>query len=134
MITNIVRTAVLTGLAALTLTMTTYAGHESNNRAELTGVAGVTGHAIVNYVKGTEGWASTVSVMGLPDGIYTFVVRLNTGAPQAICSFEVSGEGRGGCSDNDAALMGFNQALIVDGNDVVVAGGVFVRRGGNRGQ
>ena len=131
MTTKIIRYAFVTGLAALALTATTYAGHESNNRAELTGAAGVTGHAIVNYVKGTEGWTSTVSVQGLPDGIYTFAVRLNTGTPQAICSFEISGEGRGGCRDNDAALMGFNQALILDGNDVVVAGGVFVRRGGN---
>lgn len=134
MTTTIIRNALLTGLAALALTATTYAGHEANNRAELAGAAGtgVTGQAIVNYVKGTGGWASTVSVMGLPDGIYTFAVVLNTGRPQPICNFEISGEGRGGCSDNDAVLMGFNQALILDGDDVAVAGGVFVRRGGNR--
>ena len=46
-----------------------------SNYAELTGVDGVTGKAHVNYVKGTEGWSSTVSVFGLAPGDYVFAVR-----------------------------------------------------------
>lgn len=109
-----------------------FAGHESNNLANLSGEGGVSGTAIVNYVAGTEGWTSNVHVTGLEDGIYTFAVRLNAGPLQPICNFVVDGNGSSGCSDQDAVLLGFNQAVIVDQEGNVVASGTFKRRGGNR--
>lgn len=133
MVERWVRNVVMSCVAALTLGVAVHAAHESNNFAQLSGIPGVSGHAIVNYVKGTEGWSSTVRVLGLPDGLYTFAVRLgDTGALQPVCSFEVEGQGSSGCSDQRAALMGFSQAVIVDFNNTVVVASVFERRGGNR--
>ncbi len=89
----------ITAAAVMTLTMTSvmYAKHESNNFATLSSsIPGVIGQAVVNYVKGTEGWVSQVRVLGLPDGIYLFAVRLNAGVLQPICNFEVEGAGSGG--------------------------------------
>ena len=118
-----------------------YAAHESNNRAALSGAGGVSGTAHVNYVKGTEGWSSTVSVFGLATGNYVFAVRLNAGAFQTVCAFSADGVGSDGCSDQDSVLGGFNQAVIVadtngnglaDAGEMVVASGTFARRGGCR--
>ncbi len=116
-----------------------FAAHESNNRANLTGDDGVSGKAIVNYVKGTEGWSSNTSVFGLQPGEYVFAVRLRADGPfQTICAFTADGKGRDGCSDRDAVLMGFSQAVIVldangngeaDMDETVVASGTFERRG-----
>ncbi|MBA3297917.1 MAG: hypothetical protein H0U19_13390 [Acidobacteria bacterium] len=126
----------ITAAAVMTLSMTSvmYAKHESNNFATLSSsIPRVSGQAVVNYVKGTEGWVSQVRVLGLPDGIYLFAVRLNAGVLQPICNFEVEGAGSGGCSDQDAVLSGFNQAVIIDlDGNVVVASGTFERRGTNR--
>lgn len=107
------------------------AAHESNNRAELSG-DGVGGHAIVNYVAGTEGWSSTARVMGLEPGQYTFAVSLNGTNLTTVCTFTADGSGSDGCSDQDAELPGFNTAVILDADGDVVASGVFARRGGNR--
>lgn len=120
-------------------TTSAFAAHESNNYAELTGVDGVTGKAHVNYVKGTEGWSSTVSVFGLAPGDYVFAVRRTAaGAYQTVCAFTADGRGRDGCSDQDADLLGFTEGVIVrdangngiaDPGEVAVASGVFERRG-----
>lgn len=124
--------AVLAVAAAMAGTSSTaaFAAHESNNRAELTGVG--TGVAIVNYAKGAPAeWRSSVNVRGLPDGTHTF--RVAGGpmpAPQTLCTFTV-GDGRSGCS-SDADLRGFTTAQIVDSSGTVVASGVFARRGGQR--
>ena len=116
-----------------------FAAHESNNRANLLGAGGVSGTAIVNYVKGTEGWSSNVSVFGLASGDYVFAVRRTAaGAFQTICAFTADGVGRDGCSDQDAVLAGFTEAVIVqdvngngiaDAGETVVASGIFERRG-----
>lgn len=134
MTTRLIRRTLLASVAALSLAGVAQAAHESNNFTTLTSsIAGVSGQATVNYVKGTEGWSSTTRILGLPDGLYTFAVRLGgAGTLQPVCSFEVEGEGSGGCSDQDAALTGFSQAVIVDFEGNVVASGTFERRGGHR--
>src|SRR5688572_21321956 len=82
-----------------------YAAHESNNQAELMGANGIKGTAHVNYVKGTEGWSSTVRVFGLAPGNYVFAVRLGaTGTFQTVCTFSADDKGSDGCSDQDAVL------------------------------
>lgn len=110
--------------------------HEANNRATLSG--SVTGTAIVNYIAGrsdsqSDSFQSTVNVKGdLPDGTYGFYVA---GGPSGaagvlVCTFE-AGQGRLGCSA-DKDLPGFARAEIRDAGGVVIASGVFARRGGNR--
>ena len=126
-------------LTLLLGTTSAFASHESNNYAKLTGAGGVTGNAHVNYVKGTEGWSSTVSVFGLAAGDYVFAVRRTAaGAFQTVCAFTADGRGQDGCSDQDAVLVGFTQAVIVldangngiaDSGETVVASGTFERRG-----
>lgn len=111
---------------------TTADAHESNNRANLTGMA--TGTAIVNYVAGREAWRSTVNLEGdLADGTYGYYVAGGPSgdAGQLVCTFTVDGNGRMGCSA-DTDLPGFARAEIRDSEDNVVASGMFVRRGGNR--
>ena len=133
---NSVRPVVMLGLLVgliLGLVSSVYAAHESNNKAELSG-DGISGHAIVNYVAGTEGWSSTARVDGLAPGDYTFAVNLNGTNQTTVCSFTADGNGSDGCSDQDADLPGFNTAVIVDSDGMVVASGTFARRGGNRAQ
>lgn len=124
---------------AVSFAPSAYAAHESNNFAELSGAGDVSGNAHVNYIKGTEGWSSTVSVFGLTSGNYVYAVRRTAaGAFQTICAFTADGRGRDGCSDQDAVLAGFTEAVIVedtngngiaDSGETVVASGVFERRG-----
>ena len=129
-----VRIVMMLGLVfgfILSVASNAYAAHESNNRAELMG-DGVSGKAIVNYVKGTEGWSSTARVMGLEAGEYTFAVNLNGTNQTVVCTFTSDGHGSEGCSDQDADLPGFNTAVILDSDGNVVASGIFERRGGGR--
>lgn len=113
--------------------------HESNNRAELTGMqdgTALSGTAIVNYAKGspTE-WQSTVNVKGdLDNGTYSFFVA---GGPSGaagtlVCTFTVDGSGRQGCSADTPLEVGFARAEIREEDGTVIATGVFARRGGNR--
>ena len=120
----------LLGFMALTFSVAS-ADHLSNNRAELSG-DGVSGEAIVNYVRGTQSWTSTTTVSGLEAGEYTFAVNLNGGAPTIVCTFMADGTGDAGCTDQDADIPGFNTAVILDSNGDVVADGIFERRGGGR--
>ena len=130
---NSVRPVVMLGLLLaliLGLASSVSAAHESNNRAELSGDA--SGHAIVNYVAGTEGWSSTVTVKGLEAGDYTFAVNLNGTNQTIVCIFTSDGKGNDGCSDQEADLPGFNTAVVLNSSGDIVATGIFERRGGNR--
>ncbi|MBA3404617.1 MAG: hypothetical protein H0U13_08045 [Gemmatimonadaceae bacterium] len=110
--------------------------HESNNQASLTGSQNgntITGNAIINYVAGTEGWQSSVSLQGdLAEGTYTFFALGGPGGVQAVCSFTIDENGgRQGCSA-DTDLGGFVRAEVRDEDGIVVASGIFERRGGTR--
>jgi hypothetical protein len=113
--------------------------HESNNRAELTGMQDgtqISGHAIINAIVNrgqVTGWRSTISVQGdLAAGTYTVFVNLNGSNQTAVCSFTVSDMGgRQGCSA-DTNLPGFNTVEVRDASGNIVASGIFDRRGGNR--
>lgn len=122
----------LATLALLILGITPVLGaHNGNNKATLQGDA--TGTAIVNYSEGTGTFSGTVSTDGLEPGDYTFRVSLNGANPQTICEFTVTDSGsRDGCSVNGLPLAGFNRAEIVDEGGIVVASGVFERRGNCR--
>ena len=121
----------------------TASAHESNNRAELSGMqdgASLTGSAIVNYVKGAaEGdlWRSNVNVKGnLAAGTYDFYVLLvnmdGVSNETLVCSFDVTESGgRQGCNA-DTDLPGFNTAEVREADGDIVASGTFARRGGNR--
>ncbi len=109
--------------------------HESNNRAQLTGMQDgntITGTAIINYVAGTEGWQSSVNLQGeLAPGTYTFFA-IGPGGVQPVCSFTVvTSDDRQGCSA-DTDLGGFGRAEVRDSAGNVVASGMFERRGGKR--
>ncbi len=110
--------------------------HESNNKGTLSGMQdgrSLSGSAIINYVAGTEGWRSTVNVVGVlsPD-TYTFFATGGPGVLQAVCSFTVtSSGGRQGCSA-DTDLAGFAAVEVRDSAGNTVVSGTFERRGGNR--
>lgn len=112
--------------------------HESNNQSVLSGTQdgnAISGNAIINYVKGVEGWQSTVSLSGnlAPDTYTFYAVAPMGGALRTICSFTVTDQngGRKGCSAN-TDVAGFATAQIQDSNGNIVASGTFERRGGNR--
>ncbi len=111
--------------------------HESNNRAELSGMQNgntIRGQAIINYVAGTDGWRSTVNLRGkLAAGTYTFFAISPDGlTAMPVCSFTLNGRGgRQGCSA-DTDLGGFATAEVRDAAGNVVASGLFDRRGGAR--
>ena len=131
-IRTIAMLSLLIGLV-LGLASSVSADHLSNSQAELTG-DGISGQAIVNYVKGTQGWSSTARVDGLAPGEYAFAVNANGGAPTIVCTFTADGNGSDGCSDQETAIPGFNTALILDSHGMIVASGMFERHGGNRNQ
>lgn len=128
-------TTTATAIACALGLVTAYAAHESNNLAVLTGEnpdAG--GVAIINYVKGQDTWNGNVAVTGLAAGTYTYAVRLNDGAPQMVCTFDIDSSGEGGCANSHFDLTGFNRAVIMNAGGEVVLSGTFERRGGNRVQ
>jgi hypothetical protein len=133
---NSIRTTVVLSLLVglmVSLAASAYADHLSNSRAELSG-HGISGHAIVNYVRGTEGWSSTVTVHGLEAGEYTFAVNASGANQTTICTFTSDGNGSDGCSDQETAIPGFNTAVVLDAHGEVVASGMFERRDGQRTQ
>lgn len=113
------------------LVSSAHADHLSNNRAELSG-DGISGQAIVNYVKGTQSWSSTVQVQGLEAGEYSFAVNRSGEDETIVCTFTADGNGSDGCSDQETDIPGFNTAVILDSDGNVVASGTFERRGGGR--
>lgn len=124
-------------LALLVTLSSVFAAHESNNYALLGSEASAAdGVAIVNYVAGKEAWTATAHVSGLPEGMYFFAARINTGAvigdPQPICEFFTNEEGNGSCSNNHFDLGGFHEVVILDMNGEIVLSGFFERRGGKR--
>jgi hypothetical protein len=108
-----------------------HAAHNGNNKAPLRG-DGVTGTAILNYSEGTGTFSGTANVLGLVEGEdYSYVVNLNGGNEQTICTF-TAGAGSSGCSANGLTLPGFNRAEIEDSAGNAVASGTFERRGNCR--
>ena len=123
------------GTTALLLTaLPAQAAHESNNKAELTGV-GTTGTAIVNYIEGrtTQQWTGNVRVRGLAVGDYSYVLVSPTGADAAtVCTFTAAANGSAGCSNSSFDTGGFATAQVRNEAGAVVASGTFERRGGQR--
>lgn len=123
------------GTAALLVpALPAQAAHESNNKAELSGV-GTTGTAVVNYIEGREDnqWTANVRVRGLDAGDYSYVLVAPNGTDaKTVCTFTAKAKGSAGCSDSSFETGGFATAEVRDEDGDVVAEGAFARRGGQR--
>ena len=111
------------------------AAHNSNNRAELTGTADpdATGLAIVNHSAGLNDFNGTVIVSNLTQGetyaFYLSRVRLGVLSETLVCTGTADGQGTFTCAAQHLTSGGFTTAVVKDSAGVVVASGIFERRG-----
>ncbi len=125
----------LVSLAALAITGAAFAAHNGNNKAELGGVGGETGTAIVNYSEGQGTFNGTITVRGLAANTsYSFYVNGAGASPSGrlICSGISTSSGTFTCSEQKLPLPGFTTAEVRTSGGTVVASGTFDRRGNCR--
>ena len=111
------------------------AAHNSNNRAELSGIGDpdASGQAIVNYSPGHGDFNGTVVVSNLtPGATYEFYLsRVRNGvlSETLVCTGVADSQGTFTCAAQHFTSGGFTTAVVKNVAGATVASGTFERRG-----